>query len=222
MRGIFIGGLLALGAGASLLRRKFYEEGPVNCEICEKKFVFLKRSRYSCDSCDKTICSDCSQAFVKKIQLCNPCNERVENEVEKILVVRSSRADGYRTAQTLGRIQSRHSHRKRKLAEKDLLYQCTKAGGNAILNFDTERDSEWISSNHQFGIPGFTMQSSTSVFTAEGTAAILEKGTSSSTQESGSIKTVADELEKLAALKKKGILTDEEFLEQKRKILNQG
>jgi len=219
MRGILLGGILALGAGASLLRKKFYEEGPEACDICKKKFVFLKRPRYGCDTCDKSVCSDCSQAFVRKIHLCKPCNEKVEEEVEKILVIRASRAEGYRVIQTLGRIQSKFSYRKRKLAERDLLYQCVKVGGNAILNFETERDSEWISSNHQFGIPGFNVQSSTSVFSAEGTAAILEESKNTESRDSGSILSMADELEKLASLKEKGILTEEEFQDQKGKIL---
>lgn len=220
MRGIVLGGLLALGAGANLLRKKFYDDGPETCQICEKKFIFLKRTRYSCDTCDKTVCAECSSAFVKKIFLCKPCNERVESEVEKVLVIRASRAEGYRIVQTLGRIQSKYSYRKRKLAERDLLYQCVKVGGNAILNFDTEKDSEWISSNHQLGIPGFNVQSSTSVFSSEGTAALLEAAKDEPDSKQQAVSTIADELEKLAALKEKGILTDKEFQSQKHKLLN--
>ena len=220
MRAIVLGGLLALGAGANVLRKKFYEEGPETCQICAKKFIFLKRTRYHCDTCDKAICAECSLAFVKKIYLCKPCNEKVEAEVEKVLVVRASKAEGYRIIQTLGRIQSKFTYRKRKLAERDLLYQCVKVGGNAILNFDTEKDSEWISSNHQLGIPGFNVQSSTSVFSSEGTAALLEPARDQPEPGKQEVRTIADELEKLAILKEKGILTDKEFQSQKQKLLD--
>jgi hypothetical protein len=211
-------GALALGAGADYLRRRFYEDGPANCTSCDKEFSFLKRSRNLCDLCDSIVCPACGKSFLKKIYLCLKCTEKVTPKIEKILVVKSANVEGHRILNTLGRIQSQAMYRKRKHAERDLLYQCVKAGGNAILSFDVEKDSNWISSNQQFGIPGLTFHSTTSVFSAEGTAAIIEEGTQSECA-SVPLVTISDELEKLAALKDKGILTEEEFLEQKKKML---
>jgi len=211
-------GALALGAGADYLRRKFYEEGPDSCAACEKEFSFLKRPRNLCDLCDAMVCSSCGKTFLKKIYLCLKCTEKVTPKIENILVVKSARIEGYCILNTLGRIQSQSMYRKRKHAEMDLLYQCVKAGGNAILNFDVAKDSDWISSNQQFGIPGLSFHSTTSVFSAEGTAAIIEEG-SQAVSESRSLITISDELEKLAALKDRGILTEDEFLGQKKKLL---
>lgn len=181
----------------------------IECPFCKKEFGIF-RWRHQCTECGKTICSDCSEEnrFLNR-RICKACTKEIESGISPIKVVKTDRVGGHDIKKSYEIVTGQHWKRNQQDTVKNIKYQAYKMGANALLSLDICKDtgSEPGSGKgtHYY-----------SVFCASARPAVIEKVRKDRYERKGNI---ASELEKLVALKEKGLINEDEFANAKKKII---
>lgn len=214
MRGLLVSALLAVGAGVGYAKKRYSQNGVSHCENCESNFDLISRQRFECSLTEKTLCKECIDFFLPGIPVFKDRLEELKKQTENLVCTNAAEIPGHKDFKVLGRVSSSKSYKDRNKAIQDLKYQCIKLGADALLEMEIHKETSWISSNAQ-QIPGMSLQSTSNNYWADGTAVILGSYSKSSRPDFP----VADEILKFAELLEKGLLTREEFEQQKALLL---
>lgn len=214
MRGYLVSALLAAGAGLNFARRRYAKKGPLNCENCEAAFDLIGRTRFECSLTERILCKECVEIYLPGIAICKDRLEQTKQKVDSLICTNAKELPGHAEFKVLGRVSSSKSYKDRNKAVQDLKYQCVRLGADALLELEIHKETSWISSNSQ-QIPGMSLQSTSNNYWADGTAVLLGHYSKSNRP----VFPVADEILKFAELLDKGLITREEFDEQKAILL---
>lgn len=183
---------------------------PVSCPFCRNEFGFF-RWKYECSECGKTTCADCSEnnPFLNR-RICKSCADIIAKGISSIKVVKSEQVGGHNTKKSYEIVIGQHWERNQQDTVNNIKYQAYKIGANALLSLDICKDTH--------SEPGSGKGTHYySVFRASARPAVIEKKTKIEKYDRNG--NIASELEKLVALKEKGLITEDEFTNAKKKII---
>ena len=178
------------------------------CPDCNRDFGII-RWRHECDLCKKTKCGSCSESqSFNNVWICEKCLNIMSPSISKMKLVASSHVGGHSIAKKYAEVTASNWFRDRQNAIDDIKYQAYRLGANSIVNFRIEKDTkrEHGSGN---GIHYY------SVFCTYGNPAVVKKKYYRQTEG----KSISEEIEKLVELNKKGHISNQEFIEAKKKII---
>lgn len=177
------------------------------CDICNKSFGIL-RWRHKCSKCGATTCNSCCY---KPKGLSGILEKTICSNCHNVIVAKSRHVAGYDTISEISSISSgwfEDSHD----AIEYLKYICCQKEGNAILGLHIKKSKDSRTSDSKKGVYYF------SIFNAHGLAVKVRKKQDDRKKLSKS-SSVADDLQKLTKLRQLDAITEEEYREAKKKIL---
>lgn len=179
----------------------------IKCPFCEKEFGIF-RWRNECTECGKTICSECSEVnrFLQR-RICKSCTNEIESGISPIIVAKSNHVGGHNIKKSYEIVTGQHWALNLQDTVKNIKYQAYKIGANALVSLDIYKDTHSEPGSGK-GIHYY------SVFRASALPTVVE--TRSKREKHGRRENIASELEKLVALKEKGIITEDEFINAKK------
>ncbi len=178
------------------------------CFFCKKKFGVL-RWRHTCTECGQTVCADCSSVkdYLDR-RLCTYCSESIAEGMASIKTFKSDNIAGYSISESFEKISSATWRQDKQASLDNIKYQAYKLGANALVSLEIKDKRK---KRHGRG------DEADFIYQYLATARPVKMG---KTNDQASAETsIAGELEKLAALKEKGIITEEEFKTAKKKLL---
>ena len=178
------------------------------CFFCKKKFGVL-RWRHKCTECGQTVCADCSavNSFLGR-RICTYCSESIAEGIASLKVVKSESIAGYSISESFETISSMGWMNDKEEALKNIKYQAYKLGANALVSLEIKEKRK---KRHGRGDEADFIY----LYLATARPVKMRKTNDQAPAETS----IAGELEKLAALKEKGVITEEEFKIAKQKIL---
>ncbi len=182
----------------------------IECPFCKKEFGIF-RWRHECTECGKTICSDCFEEnrFLNR-RICKSCTEDIESGISPIKVVKSDYVGGHNIKKSYEIVTGQHWERNQQDTVNNIKYQAYRVGANALVSLDIRKDTH--------SEPGSGKGTHYySVFCASARPVVIEKR--SKREKYGRKENIAGEIEKLVALKEKGLITEDEFTSAKKKII---
>lgn len=178
------------------------------CSSCGKEFWIFRWER-ECTECGEKICADCSliNRYLNR-RVCNDCSRRLRDAISSIIVVKSDHVGGHNIKEYFDIVEGESWERDQEDTVDNIRYQAYKLGANALISLHIRKDtgSEPGSGKgtHYY-----------SIFLASAQPVVISK-VNKRREALGA--GVAGELEKLVALKEKGLLTEQEFEKAKKKI----
>jgi uncharacterized protein YbjQ (UPF0145 family) len=182
----------------------------IKCHFCKKEFGIL-RWRNECTECGKTFCSDCSEVnrFLHR-RICKPCTKEIEIGMSLIKVVKSDHVGGHNIKKSYDVVTGQNWECNQQDTVNNIKYQAYKIGANALVSLDICKDTH--------SEPGSGKGTHYySVFRASARPTVIEKRSEREKSERNG--NIASELEKLATLKEKGLITEDEFISAKKQII---
>ncbi len=180
------------------------------CDRCQIEFGY-SRDKIKCIECEKVLCSKCV-GFLDYVDryVCNHCQGLLNTKVNSVKEVQSNHIGGHDIIQKYNRVESQFASTNRQLVINNIKYQAAITGANAIVSLNIEKITRSRPTGRDNQGTYYYSE-----FKASGIPAKVQK----KKFEKSKKKNIAQEIEKLAALKERGLLTDEEFAKAKSQFI---